>query len=155
MRNPVGTNWIGPGGHVIHYPIRRGLMNFTSVVENRDWKPPTSVGGTRIALHAGKAWDQSGALSLIQRGHRLATSFATRQGILGTVRLVGVVEERRGRLELVAGDWGEVTRERCALWFVGRYGWLVDERRVLEVPIPAKGFQKLWTVPDELVARLA
>ncbi|HEU4623732.1 MAG TPA: FAD-dependent monooxygenase [Steroidobacteraceae bacterium] len=38
LRSPVGTNWIGPGGHVIHYPIRAGkLMNFTSVVENRDW----------------------------------------------------------------------------------------------------------------------
>jgi len=35
---PVGFNWIGPGGHVIHYPIRRGeLINFTSVVERRDW----------------------------------------------------------------------------------------------------------------------
>lgn len=39
LKTNVGTNWIGPGGHVIHYPIRRGeLMNFTSVVENRDWK---------------------------------------------------------------------------------------------------------------------
>ena len=38
LRNPAGTNWIGPGGHVIHYPLRGGaLMNFTSVVENRDW----------------------------------------------------------------------------------------------------------------------
>jgi salicylate hydroxylase len=38
LRSPIGTNWIGPGGHVIHYPIRRGeLMNFTSVVENRDY----------------------------------------------------------------------------------------------------------------------
>lgn len=38
LRNPVGTNWVGPGGHVIHYPLRGGaLMNFTSVVENRDW----------------------------------------------------------------------------------------------------------------------
>ncbi|MEC4590062.1 FAD-dependent monooxygenase [Nitrospirillum amazonense] len=35
----VGTNWIGPGGHIVHYPIRRGeLMNFSSVVENQDWK---------------------------------------------------------------------------------------------------------------------
>lgn len=35
----VGANWVGPGGHVVHYPIRRGeLMNFTSVVENQDWK---------------------------------------------------------------------------------------------------------------------
>lgn len=39
LMRPVGTNWIGPGGHVIHYPIRRGeLLNFTSVVENQDWK---------------------------------------------------------------------------------------------------------------------
>ena len=39
LRRPIGTNWIGPGGHVIHYPIRPGaLMNFTSVVENREWK---------------------------------------------------------------------------------------------------------------------
>lgn len=35
----VGTNWIGPGGHIVHYPIRRGeLMNFSSVVENQEWK---------------------------------------------------------------------------------------------------------------------
>jgi salicylate hydroxylase len=39
LAGDVGTNWIGPGGHVIHYPIRRGeLMNFTSVVENQEWK---------------------------------------------------------------------------------------------------------------------
>jgi salicylate hydroxylase len=39
LMRDVGTNWIGPGGHVVHYPIRRGeLMNFTSVVENQEWK---------------------------------------------------------------------------------------------------------------------
>jgi salicylate hydroxylase len=38
LTRPVGTNWIGPGGHVIHYPIRRGeLINFTSVIERQDW----------------------------------------------------------------------------------------------------------------------
>jgi salicylate hydroxylase len=38
LTRPIGTNWIGPGGHVIHYPIRRGeLMNFTSVIERQDW----------------------------------------------------------------------------------------------------------------------
>lgn len=37
LARPIGTNWIGPGGHVIHYPIRGGeLMNFTSVVERHD-----------------------------------------------------------------------------------------------------------------------
>jgi salicylate hydroxylase len=35
----VGTNWLGPSGHVLHYPIRRGeLMNFISLVERDDWQ---------------------------------------------------------------------------------------------------------------------
>ena len=51
---PVGTNWIGPGGHVIHYPIRNGeLMNFTSVVERRDWQVESwSAAGTNAEFHA-------------------------------------------------------------------------------------------------------
>jgi salicylate hydroxylase len=45
---PVGTNWVGPGGHVIHYPLRRGeLMNYVSVVERADWQVESwSVAGT-------------------------------------------------------------------------------------------------------------
>jgi salicylate hydroxylase len=34
-----GTNWLGPHGHVLHYPVRRGeLMNFISFVERDDWQ---------------------------------------------------------------------------------------------------------------------
>lgn len=34
----VGVNWLGPRGHVLHYPVRRGeLMNFISFVERTDW----------------------------------------------------------------------------------------------------------------------
>jgi salicylate hydroxylase len=35
----IGTNWLGPRGHVLHYPVRRGeLMNFISIVERGDWQ---------------------------------------------------------------------------------------------------------------------
>jgi salicylate hydroxylase len=35
----LGTNWLGPHGHVLHYPVRRGeLMNFISFVERDDWQ---------------------------------------------------------------------------------------------------------------------
>jgi salicylate hydroxylase len=38
LRRPVGTNWIGPGGHVVTYPLRRGeILNFVGVVERADW----------------------------------------------------------------------------------------------------------------------
>ncbi|GAA4330496.1 FAD-dependent monooxygenase [Pigmentiphaga soli] len=38
LRHPVGTNWVGPGGHVIHYPLRRGeLLNFVGYLEGKPW----------------------------------------------------------------------------------------------------------------------
>lgn len=48
FHRPIGTNWIGPGGHVIHYLLRRGeLMNYVSVVERSNWQVESwSVAGT-------------------------------------------------------------------------------------------------------------
>lgn len=38
LRRPVGTNWVGPGGHVITYPICGGkYLNLVGLVENVDW----------------------------------------------------------------------------------------------------------------------
>jgi len=38
MRRNVGVNWVGPGGHVVNYLLRRGeIFNFVGVVE-RDWR---------------------------------------------------------------------------------------------------------------------
>ncbi|MCS6765419.1 MAG: FAD-dependent monooxygenase [Candidatus Protistobacter heckmanni] len=39
LREPIGYNWVGPGAHVIHYPLRRGeLVNFVGIVERGDWQ---------------------------------------------------------------------------------------------------------------------
>ena len=38
LRRNVGVNWVGPGGHVINYLLRRGeIFNFVGIVE-RDWR---------------------------------------------------------------------------------------------------------------------
>jgi salicylate hydroxylase len=38
LRRNVGTNWVGPGGHCITYPVRgERLMNFVGLVERSDW----------------------------------------------------------------------------------------------------------------------
>ncbi len=35
----IGTNWVGPGCHVIHYPLRAGtLLNFVGMGERSDWQ---------------------------------------------------------------------------------------------------------------------
>lgn len=55
----ITTNWLGPHGHVLHYPVRRGeLMNFISIVERDDWQVESwIVEGNREELAADfRAW---------------------------------------------------------------------------------------------------
>ncbi len=38
LHRQVGTNWVGPGGHVVHYALNAGrLMNFVGIKERSDW----------------------------------------------------------------------------------------------------------------------
>jgi salicylate hydroxylase len=46
MQASVGTTWIGPGGHAVSYPLRRGrFMNFVATIEGRSWTAP---GGSEL-----------------------------------------------------------------------------------------------------------
>jgi salicylate hydroxylase len=48
----VSTNWLGPRGHVLHYPIQGGeLLNFLGIVERDDWQVESwTVEGSRAEL---------------------------------------------------------------------------------------------------------
>lgn len=54
LREPVGVNWVGPGGHVITYPLRRGeLLNVVAIVEKPTWRGESwSDAGTHAEVHA-------------------------------------------------------------------------------------------------------
>lgn len=49
FRRSVALNWIGPGGHVVHYPVQGGkVMNFVGTLEGFEWPaPPYSTLATR------------------------------------------------------------------------------------------------------------
>ena len=54
----IGTNWVGPGGHVVHYPLRVGtLLNFVGMGE-RDWNVEgwNVRGTTEEALSDFRGW---------------------------------------------------------------------------------------------------
>lgn len=39
MKRLVGTNWVGPGSHIVHYPLHAGaIMNFVGIVGRADWQ---------------------------------------------------------------------------------------------------------------------
>ncbi len=50
LRPQVGTNWVGPGAHVITYPVRGGaLMNVVGIIEREGWR---SESWTERGTHA-------------------------------------------------------------------------------------------------------
>jgi salicylate hydroxylase len=59
VRRLVGTNWVGPGGHVVTYPVRGGeLLNFVGMAERDDWRVEswTERGTTTECMHDFKGW---------------------------------------------------------------------------------------------------
>lgn len=68
MQRMVGTNWVGPGGHVIHYPLRGGkLMNFVGALNREDWQVESwSARGETAELAADYAGWHADVHALIQ-----------------------------------------------------------------------------------------
>ena len=54
MRRRIGSNWVGPGGHVVHYPVHRGeYMNMNGIIEIDHWEDESwSARGTHEECHA-------------------------------------------------------------------------------------------------------
>ena len=54
MARMVGSNWVGPGAHVVHYPLRAGkVMNFVGALARSDWQVESwSARGTTEELAA-------------------------------------------------------------------------------------------------------
>jgi len=61
QRRLVGANWVGVGGHVVTYPLRRGeILNFVGIVERDDWRVESwTEPGSREECHRDLAqWHQ-------------------------------------------------------------------------------------------------
>jgi salicylate hydroxylase len=97
LRRLVGLNWIGPGSHVINYPLRRGeLFNFAGYVEGSHWQV--------------ESWSERGSLE------ECAADFQGWHDDIQTV--IGHLEQPY--------KWAVMTREPMAQWTVGHISLLGD-----------------------------
>jgi len=118
-------------------------------IENRGWRPPRSLWGQRIAIHAGKKFDPDSGLALFAEGYGLPATMP--QGaIVATARIAGVVTEDKTGLVVESASeeppaW--VLSPKNRVWFCGPVGWVLDEVVVLREPVPCRGAQGLWVVP--------
>lgn len=73
MQVPVGSTWIGPGGHAVSYPLHRSkIMNFVATIEGKTWDiaEGSETGSTEECLADFAGWHED-VQTMIKRSPRL------------------------------------------------------------------------------------
>ena len=97
LRQQCGMTWIGPHGHVVTYPLRRGeLLNFVTAIERDDWRV--------------ESWSEAGTVEECRRD--LALWHAD---VLAIVDAIDIPYK-----------WAMLGREPLEHWSVGRVSLLGD-----------------------------
>lgn len=137
-------------------------------VENRTWAPPASVIGQRVAMHAGLRLDKSavkalcfesktanahGLDMLAQAGGLARGAVESVATLLGYVMRDGEAVWRKADGSLVEDDCDKHLRfhdARRSKWWIGPIGWVLADVTPLPKPVPCKGAQGLWTLPEDV-----
>lgn len=109
-------------------------------VENRTWKPWCPI-GTYLAIHAGKKTDWEAVNDLRREGLAVPDRMPLGQ-IVGVARLADVIDRQI--------DGPPPGQE---MWFSGPWGWVLDHVVPIQ-PVPCKGRQGLWRLPEEVLAEV-
>jgi hypothetical protein len=121
-------------------------------VENRPWAPWERVIGTRIALHAGKHYDKEAHRRIL--GLR-SDPRAEHEGIVGTGIVRGWVKDAAEDQLFDINYGGLVTADEAqqaytSHWFFGPFGWIFVDCQPLKRPVPCRGAQGLWKIPESV-----
>lgn len=115
-------------------------------IENRVWKPPSSILGQRIAIHAGAnpgaSYGQDECAELCQLAGAEPPPSWPRSAILCTAVVAGYITDE-SPLHL-----------RNNHWYGGPFGWLLADVVTLPLPFPCKGMLGLWEVDARTAAAL-
>lgn len=131
-------------------------------VENRWWSPPAGL--EELAIHAGarSGWDQAAELSPLIRAawQRYAATLPEMNAAAMPIRSDALHIDFSAIVAVATvGGWHAASRCRdaggclCDPWAASeQFHWEFPEVRTLARPVPCRGYQKLWTVPDEAEA---
>lgn len=118
-------------------------------IENRDWKPPQSLIGKPLLLHATQKFDPDWVSTADKS--RLSPTELNHFGIVGKVPEL-VADYPHGGICGIAIVRGFVSQSDSK-WFFGRYGWQLDPIERLPFT-PCKGSQGFWHAPKEILQSL-
>ncbi len=127
----------------VQQPWAYAILHMGKDVENRTWRPRRDVAGTRIWIHASKKrqpLDPEDLLDIRFLPEDIVHPPVSRLAvgaIVGSVIVDHFVESFDSE------------------WFNGPIGWVLRDPEPLDAPITCRGNLGLWTVPPDVLERLA
>jgi hypothetical protein len=136
--------------------------------ENRPQPPPAAALGQRVAIHAGLAWKLEGFFwppdvpKPNAKDPDTCRQMALRAGrIVATARVVGWLDARgaqpvihsmgRAGMPMSGALWQTLQELQQDRWWLGPVGILLDDVFKLPDPVPCRGMQGWWHLPEESV----
>lgn len=102
-------------------------------IENRTWRLPAGMQGQTIALHTAKKIDKQGmAAAELLAGVDQFDELLPLGEIVATARIVHCVAKSQDP------------------WFVGPFGFVLDEIKPLKHPLAVRGALGFWNVPPDI-----
>lgn len=116
-------------------------------IENRPWAPRPSRlrPGDTFALHGGKTPGED--IQRMRLGHLAHELKRCPWGVYE--RYQESYRDIEGIFALAI--FGGIVTESDSPWFVGPKGWTIPRLAVLPEPVPCRGAQGLWRVPDGII----
>lgn len=128
-------------------PWAGAISHGTKSIENRGWAPWPNMIGQRIAIHAGARKMTRDERETSMRQPRFALPWPHCE-VYGAIVATAIV------VDFWSPSFDQRTRPKTELfqdWYVpGEYGWYLADRFALPTPIPCKGLQGLWDVPQDV-----
>ena len=123
-------------GLTINQPFAWAIIIGHKSVENRTWAPPRELLGERIAIHASRRVTDPETKRKIECDHGIVIPVGLPFGaVIGSVVISEIVRESHDR------------------WFTGPLAWRLSNPIAIQ-PIPCRGAQRLWTVPEDIANML-
>ena len=117
-------------------------------VENRSYVPSGIKKGDWFAVHAGKSWDKGGAHWIEETFWKTIPPEPEHPtGIVAIAEYLGHFSGGDRGIKNCSWLIGEPLLDSS--WFSGPYGWKLGRVVKLSEPVPCRGYQKVWSIPDD------
>lgn len=134
----------------VKVPWGTAITSFGKDIENRTWKPPAAVIGTRIAIHEGSGLARAGLTELEAEFGEVPYEHGV---VTCTVVVKGWIDASGAHSASLTAR--EAARARRSPWYGGDVGWVLVSVRPPRAKVKIKGMLGVWNLPAGAAKRLS